>query len=103
MPANDPTAVVVAMSPKLRQVLELLLLGRSEKEVANEMGISHHTVHTQVKRLYRALGVNSRAEMLVLLLSQRDSTELLQATGVGDRRLRTSTHSPNDADGQTTA
>ena len=39
-----------------RGEVELLLAGRSEKEVADVMGISPHTVHQYVKLLYREYG-----------------------------------------------
>jgi DNA-binding CsgD family transcriptional regulator len=59
LPRVDP-----ALSPRLAQTLELLLLGRSEKEVATALGLSRHTVHVYVKGLYRRFGVSSRAELL---------------------------------------
>jgi DNA-binding CsgD family transcriptional regulator len=51
-----------------RQTLEAMLSGASEKEIAAGLGLSHHTVHQYVKRIYLALGVRSRAELLARCL-----------------------------------
>jgi len=56
----------VPLSPRLREVLDLLLQGRSEKEVANELELSRHTVHDYVKELHYRFGVSSRSELLAL-------------------------------------
>lgn len=59
----DPTRGL-RLSPRVRQTLNRLLVGDSEKQVATALGVSIHTVHVYIKALYGALGVNSRAEML---------------------------------------
>ena len=52
------------LSPRLRQTLDRLLLGDSEKQVALHLGLSRPTVHQYVTDLYRRFGVNSRGELL---------------------------------------
>ena len=54
----------VEMSPRLRQTLEYLMDGHSEKQVASLLQISRHTVHVYVKQLHRLFDVRSRAELL---------------------------------------
>ena len=54
----------VAMSPRLRQTLDLLLAGDGEKQIAGKLGLSRHTEHDYVKGVYRLFGVNTRAELL---------------------------------------
>jgi DNA-binding CsgD family transcriptional regulator len=61
LPAADG---VVALSPRLRQVLLMLLAGDSRKQVANKLGISEHTVIDYVKALHRHFDVSSRGELL---------------------------------------
>lgn len=46
------------------EVEGLLLQGLSEKEVGTRLGLSPHTVHVHVKRLYRERGVESRPELM---------------------------------------
>jgi DNA-binding CsgD family transcriptional regulator len=49
---------------RLRQVLNLLASGASEKEVGAALELSTHTVHDYIKALYRAFAVHSRPELL---------------------------------------
>lgn len=51
---------------QVREVLEHLKVGRSEKEIARAMGRSPHTVHSHVKTIYRHFNVSSRSELLAL-------------------------------------
>ena len=63
-----PSAVISALPARLRQTLEALLQGDSEKQVALRLGLSRHTIHDYVSKLYRRLGVNSRPELLARFL-----------------------------------
>lgn len=67
VPLTGPS-VVPGLSPRERETLEHLLAGASEKQVAKRLGRSPHTVHSYVKRIYRQLGVTSRAELLSFFL-----------------------------------
>lgn len=57
------------VSDAQRAVLELLLEGQTEPQIAEKIGRSRHTVHDHTKAIYAALGVNNRVH-LVLLFSQ---------------------------------
>ena len=50
------------LSPREREVLGQLARGISITTIAQEMGISHHTVGDHVKNIYRKLNISSRAE-----------------------------------------
>jgi DNA-binding CsgD family transcriptional regulator len=52
------------LSPRLRQTLDALLAGRSEKQVAADLGISQTTVHDHIGRIYRHFGVQTRGELM---------------------------------------
>jgi DNA-binding CsgD family transcriptional regulator len=54
----------LGLSPRVRETLGGLLGGDQEKEIANRMGVSRHTVHVYVKQLYRKFNVSSRGELL---------------------------------------
>jgi DNA-binding CsgD family transcriptional regulator len=69
------------LSPRQRQVLELLRRGLAEKQVAAELGVSPHTVHDYVKALYRSHRVTSRAELLAQLASPPRPLARLVAVG----------------------
>jgi DNA-binding NarL/FixJ family response regulator len=55
---------VAALQPRLRKVMQHLLEGDAEKQVAAKLGLSKHTVHEYVKMIYQQLGVSSRSELL---------------------------------------
>jgi DNA-binding NarL/FixJ family response regulator len=56
------------LSPTQLEVLELLSLGRENKQIARKLGISEATVKTHVKALFGRLGVRSRAEAVATAL-----------------------------------
>jgi DNA-binding NarL/FixJ family response regulator len=47
-----------------RNVLSLLLTGLQEKEVAQRLDLSEHTVHEYIRALYSHFGVTSRTQLL---------------------------------------
>lgn len=55
---------LVTLSPRLRQTLEQLMLGDSEKQVATKLGLSRYTIHDYVKTIYKHFNVRSRGELL---------------------------------------
>jgi len=59
-----------AMTPVERQVLQHLLTGLPEKQIATELGHSHHTTHEYVTAIYRKFGVNNRAALMSLWLGK---------------------------------
>ena len=59
-----------ALPRRQDQTLQHLLRGDSEKQVAQKLSLSKHTVHVYVKALYRRYGVSSRAELLARHLNQ---------------------------------
>ena len=79
MAASPPTgahASLASLSEAQRRVLDLLLTGLAEKEVASRLEISPHTVHNHVKEIYRRMGVNSRPELLALFVSDSKKRKL---------------------------
>ena len=60
----SPAAPAADLTPRERQVLEGLVDGLSEKQVAARLDLSTQTVHSYIKQLYRKLHVRSRAELV---------------------------------------
>lgn len=56
------------LSPVARRVLQKLLTGMSEKEIAESLGQSASTTHKYVKTVYARFGVNARAALMSLWL-----------------------------------
>ena len=61
-PDDTPTAPPPHLTPRQVEVLRLLEQGRSTKQIAAELHLSTETVRNHIRRLFQALGVNSRLE-----------------------------------------
>lgn len=58
------------LTARQRDVLGLLLLGRSMIQVARALDISEHTANDHRKAIYQRVGVSSRSELAALLQSE---------------------------------
>jgi PAS domain S-box-containing protein len=61
-----PDDKLLAPLPHLTEVLGLLEQGRSTRQIAAELHLSTETVRNHIRRLFRALGVNSRLEAVAV-------------------------------------
>lgn len=52
----------VHLSPRERQILELIRAGRTDKEIAQQLGVSFWTVRTHIGALLRKMDVRNRTE-----------------------------------------
>jgi len=69
--ANKPSLrppMLQHLSKAQLPVLELLLTGAKERQIATKLHLSPHTVHKHVMEIYRKMGVNSRSELLALFV-----------------------------------
>jgi DNA-binding CsgD family transcriptional regulator len=57
------TAVEGALSETERRIVELVVAGRRNSEVAAELSLSPNTVAWNLSKIYRKLGVTSRTEL----------------------------------------
>ena len=64
-PMREPMGRVEELTARERQVLGELSLGLSNKEIAQKMNISDHTVKFHVNAILQKLGVTSRTEAVV--------------------------------------
>lgn len=61
-------------SKKEEMIVKLISYGKSNKQIAAEMGISINTVRVHIQSIYRKAGVNSRTELLFLINSKDRNT-----------------------------
>jgi len=61
-----------SLSPRERQILELLATGMTTKEAAAELNISYETVRDYLKQIYQKLHVRSRTEAVLRFLEAGD-------------------------------
>jgi len=64
-PERDPAS---GLTPRQREILRLLVGGRSAKEIARLLDISHRTVEYHKYQAMEALGVKTNAELIQLAL-----------------------------------
>lgn len=67
VPSDPPLPVADrGLTPREREVLELLARGMANKGVARVLGISEHTVKAHVASVFEKLGASTRAEAVAL-------------------------------------
>lgn len=60
--------LLAPLTPREREVATLVVDGLSDREIAGQLSLSHHTVSQYVKRIYRKLDVDSRVSLTRALL-----------------------------------
>jgi DNA-binding CsgD family transcriptional regulator len=80
------------ISDREQLVLNHLVLGKSVRQIADELGRSPHTVHDHVKSLHRKLNASSRGELIARALGYvsratriRDAHRASSATGTDEK------------------
>jgi DNA-binding NarL/FixJ family response regulator len=58
------------LSPREREVLSLMVRGESNKEIANELGITEATVKCHVSVILQRLSVNDRTQAVIAALQR---------------------------------
>ncbi|PLK45251.1 MULTISPECIES: response regulator transcription factor [Emticicia] len=61
----------VSLTPREKEVLQLMVKGMSYKMIADACNVSFNTIHTHIKNIYEKLHVNSAPEAVVKALSMR--------------------------------
>ncbi len=56
------------LPPRQKEITGLLLMGQSDKQIAESIGIALPTVRTHMRRLFAKLGVQDRAEVTAHVL-----------------------------------
>ena len=64
-PSRAQPRIEEPLSPSERRVLEQLVAGRANKEIAQRLFVSPNTVKTHIRRIYGKLGAKNRAEAIV--------------------------------------
>src|SRR5688572_21478509 len=58
------------LSKREREILQKVADGSTTRQVANELGISPHTVKTHLERIFEKLGANDRAQAVAMAIRQ---------------------------------
>jgi DNA-binding CsgD family transcriptional regulator/GAF domain-containing protein len=70
-PASDVLTVLTVLTDREREVAELVGTGLTDRQIAQRLYLSRHTVSQHVKAVYRKLGITSRVELTRLLVGLR--------------------------------
>lgn len=73
--AEETRRRIATLTPREREVLQLMSTGLTDDEIAERLFISQRTVETHVHSLMRKLGTESRLKAVVLILQPTESTE----------------------------
>jgi len=63
-PRAEPSSGDGQLTRREHRVLQLLTSDLSERDIGHELYVSHNTIHSHVRSIYRKLGVSSRAHAL---------------------------------------
>jgi DNA-binding CsgD family transcriptional regulator len=67
---QPPDVVAAGLTPRQKEVLQLLALGRSTEQIASELHLTTETVRNHVRHVLKALAVHSRLEAVVVARRQ---------------------------------
>ena len=61
------------LTPREREIVESLLRGRTNKEIANQFGVTEQTVKNQLTTLFKKLRVSGRVALVRRVLNEQES------------------------------
>lgn len=67
---------IASLTPRDREIMELLLAGKAMKQIALRLGVAVQTVHKHTARIFSRLGVNNAVELTDKLRPLESSTTL---------------------------
>jgi DNA-binding NarL/FixJ family response regulator len=70
VPETSPAAAGLQLTSREQQVLELILMARSNREIATQLGIEERTVKAYVGRLMRKTGADNRIKLSMSALNR---------------------------------
>ena len=70
-PAPSVSFSGLHLSLREREIVDLLVLGKSNKEMADQLSLSSDTIKAHLQHIFRKVGVSSRVEAVVFFLTGR--------------------------------
>jgi len=96
--ASTPTVRAVGannlslLSKRELEVVQYLAQGLTNREIAERMGLSQHTIKNYLFRVFDKLGVSSRVELLFMTLSQNNALEESLLPGLPKKAIEGEQH-----------
>jgi DNA-binding CsgD family transcriptional regulator len=63
------------ISPREKEIIELLLKGKINKEIEQELFISSHTVRNHIYHIFQKIGINNRLQLANMIFNHNDKAE----------------------------
>jgi two-component system, LuxR family, response regulator FixJ len=67
------TARIAALTPREREIMELVVQGLANKQMAYQLGLSEKTIETHRSRVMKKMSVDSVAELVRMVLVMKDA------------------------------
>jgi DNA-binding CsgD family transcriptional regulator len=64
-----------ALTPREREVLDLIGEGRMSKQIADQLHVSVYTINNHRKHICKKLGLHSTAQLVVFAVKQRGGAQ----------------------------
>jgi DNA-binding NarL/FixJ family response regulator len=74
-PAPASSGVRAGLTKREEEIVQLVATGLSNRDVSKKLALSQHTVKNNLSRIYRKLGISTRIELLLYVLSQKNAPE----------------------------
>jgi DNA-binding NarL/FixJ family response regulator len=71
LPTSEVVPVHISLTPRERQLLNGILEGRTNREIAAALGLTEQTVKNQLTMLFQKVGVRNRLELALYALKYR--------------------------------
>jgi DNA-binding CsgD family transcriptional regulator len=68
-PAWPAAEIVPALTPRQRQLADQLASGRTNRQIARDLGLSEGTVRKHLESMYRRLGAQSRTQAAFIIVN----------------------------------
>jgi DNA-binding NarL/FixJ family response regulator len=86
--AGMPTRITdaqgkVLLTPREEQIASLVAEGLKNREVADHLKLSEHTVKNHLFNIFERLGISSRAELILYLFSHKNSAPQINTSALG--------------------
>ena len=62
------------LTRRQQDIMERIVTGQTEREVAKQLGLSYHTIHEHVRKAYAKLGLKNRVEAVNRFLGEQSRT-----------------------------
>jgi two-component system, NarL family, nitrate/nitrite response regulator NarL len=73
MPVEERTDRLSALTTREAQIAKAVAEGRGNREIATQLGITEQTVKNHLTSIFEKVGVNSRLQLALVILQERNN------------------------------